>query len=421
MFCSRKKIAFSSVFLVSLIQSGVALSGVTFGGRNDAWMSEMSDIIGDKKLSQIVLPGTHDSGTSGIGGANGNVAKTQVKTIGEQLSDGIRYFDIRLTENAHRDCADPSVWWIHHGERDSYRFQDAVTQIKDFVKDPSHKNELIVLDLQETVLKYNDGRALNVLFDYIEKQLGGPDGYILNKASKNYGLNRPIKDIWAYNKKSDKKRQIIVLVPEGDLNISESGCGARFSKDNFYSRDQYLYGFYREVEDANGKKPDIDSALSQSIATNYNNVDIFNRYRSMQQSGGLTVLNLAPRPSNSWYATAWANFSGLALYDYANYYVNYPLNVLEKPNCYEGWLGKRLYISYNSVNMPASLRDTYNTPNIVMIDAYDKWLNWASVYLNGSTWRYQRSGSFVDFIKAVNQNAYPTNSSSFTYNDGQCL
>lgn len=394
---------------------------VSYDQRNDDWMLEMSAQLSGKKLSEIVIPGTHDSGTSGIGGANGNVARTQKKTIGQQLDDGIRYFDLRVTENAHRDCADPSVWWIHHGERDSYRFTDAINQVKVFLKNPGHEKELIILDIQDITLKYSDARAANVLLGYLQKELGGLDGYLLNKNSKNYSLADPVGKIWDYNNKFKKSRQVIALVPGWSLDIADTGCGYSVNKSMLYSRDQYIYGYYREVTDVNGKKVDVDGLLFRGSSVINNMTGQFNQYREKQRSGGLTVLNFAPRPSDGWYATAWADFSGFALYNYANYEINYPLNVIENKKCYEGWLGKRLYMSYNASNLGSGLSEDFNRPNIVMIDAYDAWQGWANVYLSNGSWRFQRKGSFVDFIKAINDNPYPARVGSFSYNDGQCL
>ena len=82
------------------------------------WMSSFSRVLNDKKLNEIVLPGTHDSGTYPItkeskrtdlflnlGPLNSFVAKigykwakTQDLSIREQLMSGIRYLvqDVRL-------------------------------------------------------------------------------------------------------------------------------------------------------------------------------------------------------------------------------------------------------------------------------------------------------------------------------------
>ena len=55
------------------------------------WMGALSD---DMPLSDVVLPGTHDSATKNVQLAY--FSKCQALTIGEQLQAGFRYLDIRL-------------------------------------------------------------------------------------------------------------------------------------------------------------------------------------------------------------------------------------------------------------------------------------------------------------------------------------
>ncbi|KUJ14780.1 PLC-like phosphodiesterase [Mollisia scopiformis] len=63
------------------------------------WMQQTLHIIGDKTLSQISIPGSHDSGMSvnsgGTFAATDGVVQTQSLNIMRQLVEGIRYFDIR--------------------------------------------------------------------------------------------------------------------------------------------------------------------------------------------------------------------------------------------------------------------------------------------------------------------------------------
>lgn len=67
------------------------------------WMQDLTPIIGDVPINQIPIPGSHDSGTYGLD----RRAVTQNLTIAEQLSMGIRYFDLRPKEQNGR-------FYIHH-------------------------------------------------------------------------------------------------------------------------------------------------------------------------------------------------------------------------------------------------------------------------------------------------------------------
>ena len=68
----------------------------TVGGAAGAtWMSDLAPCLGDRKLGQIVIPGTHDSATYGL--PPGDVyAITQDRDLPGQLNHGMREFDIRV-------------------------------------------------------------------------------------------------------------------------------------------------------------------------------------------------------------------------------------------------------------------------------------------------------------------------------------
>lgn len=62
------------------------------------WMNNISDSV---RLDQIMMPGSHDAGMSELHHCNpivgaGGYTQTQSGSIGQQLADGSRYFDIRV-------------------------------------------------------------------------------------------------------------------------------------------------------------------------------------------------------------------------------------------------------------------------------------------------------------------------------------
>ncbi|MCJ1380428.1 hypothetical protein MMC17_003531 [Xylographa soralifera] len=63
------------------------------------WMQASLGTIGQRPLRHVCMPGSHDSGISVITGGtlfgDARVCQTQVKSIADQLSFGIRFFDIR--------------------------------------------------------------------------------------------------------------------------------------------------------------------------------------------------------------------------------------------------------------------------------------------------------------------------------------
>lgn len=64
------------------------------------WMSSIDPSV---RLSELLIPGTHDTMT---GTCDQRYYKTQTKTLAEQLAGGVRFLDLRLTrdmEAAHRE------------------------------------------------------------------------------------------------------------------------------------------------------------------------------------------------------------------------------------------------------------------------------------------------------------------------------
>ncbi|NNK94785.1 MAG: hypothetical protein HKP41_10585 [Desulfobacterales bacterium] len=67
------------------------------------WITDNIDILGNKKLTEISIPGSHDAGMyeankcsfAGVGGPTACNTKTQEITVGQQLYCGVRYFDLR--------------------------------------------------------------------------------------------------------------------------------------------------------------------------------------------------------------------------------------------------------------------------------------------------------------------------------------
>jgi hypothetical protein len=120
------------------------------------WMGDLYNKYPEFKnthINRLLIPGSHDSGTSKMSG----LARTQAWTINEQLDNGIRYFDIRPKVNE-------STFYVHHGEtgpngsadlghystsldpdsssNDKYIFK----QIRDFLK--LHPHEILILKFQ---------------------------------------------------------------------------------------------------------------------------------------------------------------------------------------------------------------------------------------------------------------------------------
>lgn len=407
---------------------------------NENWMSDNWEFIKDKKLADIVIPGTHDSGTYKLGWGSGiNTAKTQHTSIGQQLKDGIRYFDMRVTEAAHRGCADYSVWWLYHTWK-SYRLQEALDEIKLFVNKPGNSKEVVILDFQDIAESYQDARAIDVLLDLIQNRLGAH--MVPMDQTKNWH-NSSLADFIAQG------RQIIVLVPGGTstrVNASgfTPGCGARLDGKYFWDRGSKLRNHYTELTESQQIQDQIITPQLQKGSASGD--ELFNAYRKHQAGGLLNVIQIVPRPSNIWYATAILSPGGgypLDLLTYASHRINAPLNrkmaqsdvndvialsllyplssePLVMKYCASGWLGKRLIMGVQGNP------DQWNKPNVIIVDNYKPLVAAAKFdwvlpkYDQG--WKADWQGSYVDYIIRLNQLARSSSLPDMpNFEDASCL
>ncbi len=114
------------------------------------WMSMISD---DVLITEIAIPGSHDSGAYDL---MGPLATTQDLSFAEQLKRGVRYFDIRV---------DGEELVIFHGPVDGVPYEEVLEDIVDFIT--THPTEFLILDFQH--LK-NDAEL--VIFDILMEKLG---------------------------------------------------------------------------------------------------------------------------------------------------------------------------------------------------------------------------------------------------------
>ncbi|KAL2863395.1 phosphatidylinositol-specific phospholipase C domain-containing protein [Aspergillus lucknowensis] len=105
---------------VTLVITGSASHGfvasLTHGPGN--WMRQIYDVIKDRPLQHIVMPGTHDSGMSTISGqilSIGSEANTQTQALNiyDQLRVGARWFDLRII-SVHQSNTDDYDFWVAH-------------------------------------------------------------------------------------------------------------------------------------------------------------------------------------------------------------------------------------------------------------------------------------------------------------------
>lgn len=205
------------------MQSGepiVTLSASEFKtGIYTNWQSYIDD---DVRFLDVVTPGSHDSGTNGLG----DLYRTQNSGYYDQLSAGVRYFDVRVAEfqgtvrSVHANSGAP----LTSSNANGVPFQDILNDINRFIEE--NPSEVIILDFQHI---WNDFSS--VVLPMIVSNL--PSQAILNKSLSQDLSNLTMGQLreWKIN---------LILVVNDEQSYSPD-----FSANNFlYERTQYLLSPY---------------------------------------------------------------------------------------------------------------------------------------------------------------------------------
>lgn len=110
----------------------------------------MARIRDDVKISEMAIPGTHDSATFKM---RSNIVATQCLSFDQQLKYGIRYFDIRI-RHFHNDFA------LHHGMVYLHlNFADFLRSVNNFLV--ANPTEVVLFRLKEELRGSNNNRNLS--------------------------------------------------------------------------------------------------------------------------------------------------------------------------------------------------------------------------------------------------------------------
>ena len=152
--CSSLRFLCLAAAFLFIIHSASA-EGADISGNN--WMGF---IDGDTLLSDLSMPGTHDSGA--LYEPFPGTAKCQDLTIGEQLDIGVRFLDIRCRHYEN-------TFVIHHGfVYQRLSFDEVLEDIIDFLK--SNPTECVIMCIKEEYNAYGTTRSFDqTLNSYVNK------------------------------------------------------------------------------------------------------------------------------------------------------------------------------------------------------------------------------------------------------------
>ena len=146
------------------------------------WMGDLLaqyPAFGDVPVNNLLIPGTHDSGTFNTGKAtqSDHTARTQSLDIKGQLERGIRYFDLRVQERS-------GTYYIQHGpwksdndlgttsdDPDTAPQKYLFKQMRDFLK--AHPHEILILKFQNFE-SFSQDEDYHALVNLMEKYFSFP-------------------------------------------------------------------------------------------------------------------------------------------------------------------------------------------------------------------------------------------------------
>jgi PKD repeat protein len=135
--------------MVALVTAIYAFAGDT------NWMA---GIDGTKRLSQLSIPGTHDSGALYDHPLAAGTAKCQSNSIAQQLSFGVRFLDIRCYNSN-------DVFYIYHGSVDQKQtFPQVLDQVIGFLN--TNSTECVIMSVKEETTATNPTLGFEDRFDY---------------------------------------------------------------------------------------------------------------------------------------------------------------------------------------------------------------------------------------------------------------
>lgn len=215
------------------------------------WMSYIHD---DTKISDISIPGTHDSGaTHSIFDVSG---KCQDLSVKQQLRVGVRFFDLRL------QLVNDEFKIVHSFVKQNLSFKKVLKDLSKFIKE--YNSEFIIISLKK------EESDVNSTLDFKEKLTSDLNEY---------------KDIISFDNElpeyiNDARGKIYIMDRYGldyGLPLSYWGDDTSFEVNNYYVQDNYC------INDINEKKEDIIKAIeykktSDNIVINFTSCYLENEF-----------------------------------------------------------------------------------------------------------------------------------------------
>lgn len=131
--------------------------------------SWMKFLDGEKTLSEINLPGTHDSGTKYVEDKEEKFC-CQSFSVAEQMEIGVRYFDVRCDASSKEESPGikhDKIWCLNSRRKNDHLHLDKLIQdAKSFLK--SHPTETLIFQIKNETWNSGDKNLVYHIGNYIK-------------------------------------------------------------------------------------------------------------------------------------------------------------------------------------------------------------------------------------------------------------
>lgn len=158
------------------------------------WMWDNRQTLGAMRLRDLLIPGTHDSGSyqEYKGRPSENVITrytiTQDENIWNQLAYGNRFLDFRI--GLYRTT--PERFWLNHGDFKINPLRDAIRDLSTFV---NSTNEVVIVDFHRFPWGFDSPEQHRELLTFLLQEL---EPFLLPRAAGN---DVTLNDIWGTNRR----------------------------------------------------------------------------------------------------------------------------------------------------------------------------------------------------------------------------
>ena len=149
-----------NLFTIAILFSGMLCTSMAKADQS-SWMDRLDDAT---LITRISIPGTHDSAATGERcGTAAIYCHTQTYSFTDQLSKGIRFFDIRIA-NKDGDLE------FHHNIYDlDINFKDAINSVKEFLS--AHPSEFVIFLIKQETWTGDDSLSSDEFWELVNKQM----------------------------------------------------------------------------------------------------------------------------------------------------------------------------------------------------------------------------------------------------------